>query len=108
MKITFYQTAVLLGIVAFFLNSMAYDHWMQASRHKAYSIEAAMKQHIMYVRDMEAVRLAHTGNVLSVVGLAVMLFGVSCMVAAIMRREKGWYLILTGLFVADVFVLMLC
>jgi hypothetical protein len=107
MKLSFYPAAVLLAIVALILNGAANAHWMRASRHTAEGIEAAYQQHTKYVRDAESVRLTQTGNVLCVVGLAFTLLGVGCMVAAIGRHERGWYLILTGLFVSDVLVLML-
>lgn len=107
MKFSFYPIAVLLGIVALFIGSQAQHYEMQSERHKAYSLEAAVKQHIEYGGDAEAVRLAHVGNVLAVVGLVLTLFGIGFMITAMLCHNKGWYLSLVVLFVVDVLVLIL-
>jgi hypothetical protein len=107
MKSPFYLIAVILGIIALFIGGEAFSYAMQAERHKSHSIEAATKQNIRYAGDMEATRLEHIGNCLSVAGLALTLCGVCSMIAAKVQHEKGWYVTLMGLFVADVIALML-
>jgi hypothetical protein len=107
MKFSFYPIAVLFGIVTLFIGSESQNYQTQSERHKVYSIDAAVRHHMKYGGDAEAVALAHIGNVLSVVGLVLTLFGVGFMVIAKVRHDKGWYLILAGLFIADLLVLML-
>ena len=107
MKFSFYPIALLLGVVALFIGIEAQNYQMQAEHHKAYSIETAVKQHINYGGDVEAIRLAHIGNVLAVVGLVLTLFGVGFIVISKMRHDKGWYVSLVVLFIMDVLVLIL-
>ena len=107
MKLSFYPTAFLLAVVALLLNGAAIVHWMRASRHTAEGIATAYQERVKYVRGAETVRLTQTGNALCVTGLVFMLLGIGCMVAAIARHERGWYLILIGLFLSDVLALML-
>jgi hypothetical protein len=107
MKFSFYPIAVLLGIAALFIGIEAQDYQTQSERYKAYGIEAAVKQHIKYGGDAEAVRLAHIGNDLAIAGLVLTLFGVGFMVTSKVRHDKGWYLTLVILFITDVLVLML-
>jgi hypothetical protein len=106
-KSAFYPTAVVLAILALFLNFMAHEQWHQASNHRAGRIATAHLQHIQYVQDAKGASLVQTARVLTVVGVALMLSGAACTVVALFRREEGWYLILSGLLMSDILALML-
>jgi hypothetical protein len=113
-KRTFFLVSFLFGFVALILNSIGHDQLVQSSFHKAHEIAAYAQQKsasgqrgVPFVPSAETVRFANTGKVLTVVGLIFTISGVAFLVAAAIRREQGWYLILTGLFFLDIMVVLL-
>ena len=97
----------MLGVIALVFSLVGRDQSVQASHHKAERIAAAYENHTPYTPDPQAVRLAHDGRILSIVGAVFTASGLCCMLVALFRREKGWYLILSGLLVSDVAALIL-
>jgi hypothetical protein len=103
----FYSAAVMLGLIALVLGFAGRDRSVQASVYRAKRIASAHENHAPYTRDAQAIRLAHDGRLLSTVTAVFTGLGLCCMVVALLRREKGYYLILSGLLVSDVMALML-
>jgi hypothetical protein len=106
-KRVFYPGAFLCGIIALALNSVGHGMIGDAASHIAIARHEAFKQNIKFVCDNETASQLHTGHVLFTIGFVLTLSGFTCMVVALARRERGWYLILTGLLIVDVMVLML-
>jgi hypothetical protein len=113
-KRTFYLASTLCGVIAFILNSVGHDQLVQSSIHKAHELEAyaiqksvSGQQHVPFVPSAETIRLQNAGKIFTVVGLTFTFVGVVFLVTAAIRHERGWYLILTGLFVLDILVVML-
>ena len=103
----FYSAAVLLGLIALVLGLVGRDRSVQASQNKAKQIASAYEGHRPYTTDPQVTQLAHDGRLVSTVAAVLTGLGLCCMVVALVRREKGWYLILSGLLVSDVMALML-
>jgi len=103
----FYSAAVVMGLIALVFGLVGRDRSVQASQYKAKGIATAYENHTRYTPDLQAFRLAHDGRLLSTVAAVFTGLGLCSMVAALLRREKGWYLILSGLLVSDVMALML-
>jgi hypothetical protein len=106
-KHAFYTVAILLAVVALILNLMGRDHFMQASRHRAERVAAAQERHAKYLFDSESISLMRSGRVLTTVGVTLTAFGLGAMIVSLIRRERGWYLILTGLLLSDVVAVLL-
>jgi hypothetical protein len=113
-KRAFFLVSFLLGFAALILNSVGHAQLVQSSIHKAHEIAACAQQKSVsgqrgasYVPSAEIVNLANTGENLTAVGLIFTFSGVALLVVAAIRREQGWYLILTGLFFLDIMVVML-
>ena len=106
-KHIFFLVAILLGVIALGIHSIARNQIMSAQHFKAEGIAAAVRQHVSYIPDPEAVRLSGSGYTLNTVGF---FFTVCCLiflVVALVRRESGWYSIPILLLISDIFVLML-
>ncbi len=113
-KRPFYLASAFFGVIAFILNSVGHDHLAQSSSRKAHELEAyavqrdaSGLQHVPFVPSAETIRLQNAGKVFTVVGLVFTFVGVVFLVIAGIRHERGWYWILTGLFVLDILVVML-
>ncbi len=89
----FYRTTIALGIIAFLLNSAAYQQTLQGEVFRARRMEQAVRTHIRYVQDEETIEMILAGEILTIVGLTITLAGFACIAIAIVRREKGWYLL---------------
>ena len=96
-----------MGFLALILNATGREQFVQASRHRAQRIATAYAQHIRYTTDPEGTQLVRSGKVLTAIGVTLTITGAALMFLAIARHERGWYLILTGLLVMDIFVVFL-
>jgi hypothetical protein len=101
-----YRTAIVLGIVALILNFAGYNQSLRSEILKARRIEQAFRAHVRYVEDAETARLILAGNILSIAGLTLTFAGFTSMAIAIVRSEKGWYLILFCLLIVSVLPLL--
>ena len=80
---------------------------MNSMHRKAARIEQAQKQQAAYTPDSQALQSSRNYNILTVVGVVLTALSLMCMVTALVRREKGWYLILTLLLFFDIMAPML-
>jgi hypothetical protein len=108
MKSPFYTLALFLAIIAFFVEAASFGTWSQYSIHLSRDIETALRQHTQTVRNMETVHLARVGKILDTIALTLIFSGFSSMVVSIVRREKGWHLILLGIFFMDFIYFLFC
>jgi hypothetical protein len=106
-KRIYFPASVICGIVALALNSAGYALIDEYSSRSAHAMSAAYMQNVKYVGDAETTRLLHLGNILKVFGLICTLSGFICLAVALIRREKGWYLLLLGLLIIDIMLLMM-
>jgi uncharacterized membrane protein YhaH (DUF805 family) len=103
----FFIAAVLLALVAFVTHSVARGFLTDAMHRKAERYEQVQKQHIAYTPDPQALQSDRSYNVLTIVGVVLTALSLVCMVAALMRRERGWYLVLILLLGFDLVLPML-
>ena len=106
-KHTFFLVAILLGVIALGIHSVARHQIMSAQDLKAEGIAAAVQQHFRYVPDPEAVSLSGSGHTLNAVGLIFTFCCLVFLVVALVRRESGWYSIPIMLLLSDILVQML-
>jgi len=80
---------------------------MDGMHRKASRLEQAQKQQTIYTPDSRAVQSSRNYNILTVVGVGLTALSLICMVTALVRGEKGWYLILILLLFFDIVAPML-
>jgi hypothetical protein len=106
-KRTFFLGALLLAIAALITHSVARGLLVEYMHRKAEGISQAVKQHTTYVSDPRVLQLSRGWNVLTTIGIVLTVLSVVCTVTALVRREPGWYLILTLLLFFDLAAPML-
>ena len=106
-KRAFFLGAVLLALIALITHSVARGLLEDAMHRKAAGIAQAQKQQTAYTPDAQALQSSRRYNILTAVGVVLTALSVVCMVTAIVRHEKGWYLILILLLFFDVAAPML-
>lgn len=106
-KRTFFLAALLLAIAALITHSIARGFLEESMHRNAEKARQAAKQQTPYTRDPVAVSFSHTYNVLTVIGIVLTGLSVVSMVTAMVRRERGWYLILAMLQVFAIVAAML-
>lgn len=99
--------AFFVAVIAFFLNAFGYDQLDKGCSLDAQAIKTAYQQHIKYVRDAEATRLYDHGAVLRMWSMAFTIIGFVCMLIAMARKERGWYLLLLFFLCLDAIALMI-
>jgi multisubunit Na+/H+ antiporter MnhG subunit len=106
-KRSFFLAAVLLALIALITHSVA-RHFLEDSMHrKAARIAQAQRQQAAYTPDLQALQSSRRYDILTTVGVVFTALSVVCMVTAMVRHEKGWYLILILLLFFDVVAPML-
>lgn len=93
-KRAFFLAAFLLALIALFTHSAARGFLMDAMHRKAARLDQAAKQQTAYTPDPQALQSSRSYNILTVVGVVLTALSLMCMVTALVRHEKGWYLIL--------------
>ena len=106
-KRTFFVAAALLAFIALITHSVARGFLEDAMHRKAAGIAAAQSQRTVYRPDTQALQSSRAYHALTIVGVVLTALSMVCMVAALMRREPGWYLILILLLLFDIAVPML-
>jgi len=106
-KRAFFFGALLLVIAALITHAIARSFLEQYMHRKAARISEASAQHAPYVADPLATQASHTYKVLTAIGIALTGLSVVSMVTAMIRHERGWYLILGMLQMAAVVAVML-
>jgi hypothetical protein len=102
-----FLSALLFALAALVTQSVARTFLEEAMHRKAERLSQAVKQHTRYVADPLGVRASHTSKVLTTTGIVLTVLSVASMVSARIRREPGWYLILTLLLIFGVMMPML-
>ncbi len=97
----------MLALIALITHSVARGFLEDAMHRKAARIEQAQKQQIAYMPDLQAARSSRSYIVLTIVGVVLTVLSVTCMVTALVRHERGWYLILILLLFFDIAAPML-
>ena len=90
-KWRFYPAAIILAIIALSLVCISRSKVAQATHLKANSIAAAVETHLQPTPDPEVSRLYDAAHISNWVGIGFALVGIASMVAAIARRERGFY-----------------
>jgi len=106
-KRAFFPVAVLLALVALITHSVARGFLEDAMHRKAARIAQAQRQQTAYTPDSQALQSSRRYDILTTVGVVLTALSVVCMVTAMVRHEKGWYLILILLLFFDVVAPML-
>lgn len=106
-KRVFFKGAMLLAVFALVSDSVSRGFLEDYMHRKGAGIEQAQKQHIAYVPDPQVLRSARTYNVLTAIGVGLTALSFIFMITALIRREPGWYLILSLLLACDVGAVML-
>jgi multisubunit Na+/H+ antiporter MnhG subunit len=106
-KRPFYLGAVLLALIAVITHPVARGFLKNAMHRKAGRIMQAQRQHTTYQPDPQALQSSMHYKTLTIVGVVLTVLSVGCMVTAMRRQEKGWYLILILLLFFDVLAPML-
>jgi len=96
-KRAFFLAAFFLVITALVTHSVARGFLQEYMHRKAARLSEASAQHTPYVADPVATQAGHAYDVLTTTGIMLTVLSVVCMVAALVRRESGWYLILAML-----------
>ena len=94
--------AVLLALIALFTHSVARDFLARGMRRNAARLEQMQKEHSAYIPDLQATLAIKNYNLLTTVGIVLTALSLVCMIAALIRHEPGWYLILILLLLFDV------
>jgi hypothetical protein len=103
----FFLGAFALAFIALFTHAVARGFLTDVSHRKAARLAQAQKQQIAYIPDEQVVQSRKSYEVLTVVGIGLTALSVLCTVTALIRREPGWYLILTLLLFFNVLSLLL-
>lgn len=93
-KRAFFFGALLLAITALITHGVARGFLQESMHRKAARISEASAQHTPYVADPVATQAGHAYNVLTTMGIVLTALSVVSMATALIRRERGWYLIL--------------
>ncbi len=96
-----------MAITALITHSIARGFLEESMHRNGERATQAVKQQTPYTRDPVAVQFSHTYNVLTVIGIALTGLSVASMVTAMVRHERGWYLILAMLQVFAIVAAML-
>ena len=97
----------MLAVIALITHSVARGFLDDAMHRKAARIEQAQKQQIAYTPDLQAVQSSRSYSVFTIVGVVLTVLSLVCMVTALVRHERGWYLILILLLFFDIMAPML-
>jgi Flp pilus assembly protein TadB len=103
----FYVLAVVLAVIALFLQCLAKSEMEERSRIRSEKIQTVVKQHPKVEPDTNLRPSYAAERTLRNIGFVFTGFGIVCAFTAANRGERGWYLILTGLLFIGVFVTML-
>jgi hypothetical protein len=106
-KCAFYLGAVLLALIALITHTVARGFLKNAAHHKAARIMQAQRQNTAYQPDPQGLQSSMHYKTLTIVGVVLTALSVGCMITAMRRQEKGWYLILILLLFFDVLAPML-
>jgi len=106
-KRAFFLRAVLLALIAFTTHCVARGFLENYMHRQAARIEQAQKQQAAYTPDSKALQSSRSYNILTTVGVVLTASSLVCMVTALVRHEKGWYLILILLLFFDLVMPML-
>ncbi len=100
-KRVFFKGAMLLAVVALVSHSVSRGFLEDYMHRTGDGIEQAQKQHIAYLPDPQVLRSARTYDVLTAIGVGLTALSFVFMITALIRREPGWYLILSLLLLFD-------
>ena len=106
-KRVFFVWAVLLALIALFINGAARGFLEDSMHRGAVRARQVREQHIAYSLDPQAIQSGRIYNILTIFGLVFTAVSLVCMIAASVRREPGWYLLLMLLLSADILAPML-
>lgn len=97
----------MLALIALITHSVARGFLEDSIHRKVAGIVQAQKQQAAYKPDLQAVQSSRNYRVLTIVGVVLTVLAVACMVTALVRHERGWYLILILLLFFDILAPML-
>lgn len=103
----FFLCALLLVIAALITHAFARGFLEEYMHRKAVRITQASAQHTAYVADPLETHAGHAYSVLTTIGVALTGLSVVSMATALVRRERGWYLILGMLQIFAIWAVML-
>ena len=106
-KRAFFLWAVTLALVALVTHSVARSFLEDYMHRTAARLAQTQKQQIVYTPDPQALQSSRNYNALTCVGVVLTVLSVVCMVTAMLRHERGWYLILILILFFDVVAPML-
>jgi hypothetical protein len=90
-KHTFYLISIFMASIALGFHVIARAEILKGQHLTAKSMESTIKQQTNYEPNLNAERLSNSGRVFSKVGLAFTLCGLTCLVVAVRRHERGYY-----------------
>jgi hypothetical protein len=99
--LAFFVGAILLALAAIITHAVARSFLMDAMHREAANMTQAQKLHTAYTPDPQAVQWGRYYNILTIVGVALTALSLLSAVTALIRRERGWYLILILLWFFD-------
>ncbi len=106
-KSTFYPAAVILALVALVAHCVARSFLEDYMHRTASRLAQTQKQQIAYTPDPQALKSSRDYSALTRIGVVLTVLSVVCMVTAMFRHERGWYLILILVLFFDVVAPML-
>jgi hypothetical protein len=88
-KHIFYIASIICALIAIGVHLQARDEFLKGQHIKANALEHQTQT----VADPIEQRLSDSGRILSKIGVAFTISGLTCLVVAWLRHESGWYLI---------------
>jgi hypothetical protein len=103
----FFLIACALAVIALFVHSISRGFMEQAMHRKAARIQEASAHQTAYTPDPAVRELDKKADILTYLGVGMTVLSVASMIAAMIRHERGLYLILLLLLMADIITPML-